>query len=379
VKAQNVDVDFPADSFFDVFFEVETTLPSPLDRLHNADPLRMRQVIDCIPPVGAIYQPPPGGQRVPLYDAAGNQIGTLVHAQHEVPSVWCGDGVVDPSIGEQCDDGNTADCDGCDRNCKLTACGNNIICPPEQCDDGNTTPGDGCDAACQIEAPMATPTATATSTPSRTPTLTPTPTGTLAVLRVGNVVMRPGQQHVGVPLFLDNNLKVRALQFALTDVPDEVVLSATTPACSTTSRSSGLALDCNETGGAIRGVLLSTGTATIAPGSGSIATVFVDDTAPSCALGQTIQLNLSDTAVADDNSNPVPHTTVNGTLRCGCPEDLNCDTRVDIFDALICVDLILGRDPERCADSDLDCNGRTDIFDCLLIVDSILGRRPACE
>ena len=270
VKAQNVGADFPADSFFDVFFEVETTLAPPNDRLHNMTPLRMRQVIDCIPPFGAIYQPPPGGQGIPLYDAAGNQIAILVHAQHEVPSPWCGNGVVDPSIGEQCDDGNRVDCDGCDRNCKLTACGNNIICPPEQCDDGNTTPGDGCDAACQIEPPTATPTATATSTPSRTPTLTPTPTGTLAVLRVGNVVMRPGQQHVGVPLFLDNGVKVRAVQFALTDVPDEVALSATPPACSTTARSAALTADASEQAGSVIGLLLGLGTGLIAPGTGAV-------------------------------------------------------------------------------------------------------------
>lgn len=49
-----------------------------------------------------------------------------------------------------------------------------------------------------------------------------------------------------------------------------------------------------------------------------------------------------------------------------------------MFDALICVDLVLGRDAQRCSDGDLDGNGRTNIFDCLLIVDSILGRRTAC-
>ncbi len=183
---------------------------------------------------------------------------------------------------------------------------------------------------------------------------------------------------MAIPILLTNDVAVRALQFALSDVPDQVTLSAS-PVCSLTSRSSGLSCDCYETGGVIRCVLLSTGGATIAAGSGQVATVFVDDTAPSCTAGQTIQLNLSETAVADANNNPVPHSIVNGSLRCGCPEDLNCDTRVDIFDALICVDLILRRNPARCADADLDGNGRTDIFDCLLIVDTILGRRQSCS
>jgi cysteine-rich repeat protein len=62
----------------------------------------------------------------------------------------CGDGAPDP--GEQCDDGNATDGDGCDRNCTVTACGNGIITAGEQCDDGNTTGGDCCAASCQAEA-----------------------------------------------------------------------------------------------------------------------------------------------------------------------------------------------------------------------------------
>jgi hypothetical protein len=238
-----------------------------------------------------------------------------------------------------------------------------------------------------------TPTSTVTPTPTRTPSQTPTgsrattatpthtpaPTATVE-LRVGNTTMAPGQQRVAIPIFLTNNVNVRGVQFTLTDVPDEVTLSPTPPPeCNTTSRSSDLSCACNQVGNAINCVLISTGAGRIAPGSGQIATVFVDDTAPSCTRGQTTQLNLSDTAIADDNNNPVPHTTVNGTLRCGCAEDLNCDTHVDIFDALICVDLVLWRNPARCTDADLDGNGRTDIFDCLMIVDCILGRRVCCQ
>jgi cysteine-rich repeat protein len=36
--------------------------------------------------------------------------------------------------GEQCDDGNHVDGDGCDRNCTTTACGNGIVTEGEQCD-----------------------------------------------------------------------------------------------------------------------------------------------------------------------------------------------------------------------------------------------------
>jgi len=58
----------------------------------------------------------------------------------------CGNGSLDP--GEQCDDGNVIDGDGCDSNCTLTGCGNGIVTLGEQCDDGNLINGDGCDSNC---------------------------------------------------------------------------------------------------------------------------------------------------------------------------------------------------------------------------------------
>ncbi len=44
----------------------------------------------------------------------------------------CGNGIVDP--GEECDDGNAIDGDGCNINCRLPRCGNGILDPGEQCD-----------------------------------------------------------------------------------------------------------------------------------------------------------------------------------------------------------------------------------------------------
>ncbi len=66
-------------------------------------------------------------------------------------SPFCGDGDVDP--GEECDDGNDTDGDGCDNDCTISAtCGNGTLDPGEQCDDGNTVDGDGCRADCSIPA-----------------------------------------------------------------------------------------------------------------------------------------------------------------------------------------------------------------------------------
>jgi cysteine-rich repeat protein len=63
---------------------------------------------------------------------------------------FCGDGNLDP--GEECDDGNNADGDGCSANCTIEPfCGDGNLDPGEECDDGNNVDGDGCSAICEDE------------------------------------------------------------------------------------------------------------------------------------------------------------------------------------------------------------------------------------
>ena len=66
-----------------------------------------------------------------------------------VQTCVCGDGI--KVVGEQCDDGNTINGDGCSSTCKIEVCGNGILDPAERCDDGNTTNGDGCNSVCRTE------------------------------------------------------------------------------------------------------------------------------------------------------------------------------------------------------------------------------------
>lgn len=104
-----------------------------------------------------------------------------------VPERGCGNGEVDDTAGEVCDDGNVQDGDGCNSTCTSDeTCGNRFtdeqIDEPEECDqgeetstcdddctraacgdghingragevcdDGNTDAGDGCDADCKSE------------------------------------------------------------------------------------------------------------------------------------------------------------------------------------------------------------------------------------
>ena len=63
----------------------------------------------------------------------------------------CGNGTVEP--GEECDDGNTDNDDGCDSACKLE-CGNGTKAGSEQCDDGNKANNDGCSSSCVTECPI---------------------------------------------------------------------------------------------------------------------------------------------------------------------------------------------------------------------------------
>jgi cysteine-rich repeat protein len=74
----------------------------------------------------------------------------------------CGDGDV---VGEDCDDGDNDDGDGCAADCTVehgylcsgepsacvSTCGDGLVASDEVCDDDGTDAGDGCDGACAIE------------------------------------------------------------------------------------------------------------------------------------------------------------------------------------------------------------------------------------
>lgn len=74
----------------------------------------------------------------------------------------CANGMCTPTVcgnnklelGEECDDGNKVDGDGCQADCTKPAsatCGNGTRDAGEQCDDSNTKNLDGCDSACRFE------------------------------------------------------------------------------------------------------------------------------------------------------------------------------------------------------------------------------------
>ena len=75
---------------------------------------------------------------------------TICAISDDPPASCCGNGIEDP--GEECDDGNNDNNDGCDANCITEFCGDGITNDgDEECDDGNTVDGDGCNANCITE------------------------------------------------------------------------------------------------------------------------------------------------------------------------------------------------------------------------------------
>ena len=80
--------------------------------------------------------------------------GTSSSCDDDCTFAECGDGKINAVAGEECDDGNTNNIDGCSANCIVETCGDGTLnfsgSSLEECDDGNSTNGDGCDNDCSI-------------------------------------------------------------------------------------------------------------------------------------------------------------------------------------------------------------------------------------
>jgi hypothetical protein len=79
IQQKTAGIDFPADSFFDVFIEIQTMAGT----FHNDDPKRMNATITQIPPYGSVYK---GLQTIPLKNATDYTIGFIKSTTHTVES-----------------------------------------------------------------------------------------------------------------------------------------------------------------------------------------------------------------------------------------------------------------------------------------------------
>ncbi len=81
VTQQTPNADFPANSFFDVFVEIDTVLGP----LHNEQPIRMQcstSGLRGIPPLFDIFLMPPQMGPIPLYNSLGEQVGAITRVSH---------------------------------------------------------------------------------------------------------------------------------------------------------------------------------------------------------------------------------------------------------------------------------------------------------
>lgn len=126
--------------------------------------------------------------RIDLNEGAEACIGTSLTS-----TPCCGNGTLQPT--EECDAGgansNAPDA-VCRTDCTLGRCGDGIVDPGrgEQCDDGNLDEGDGCASNCLVVATF-TPTETATPTATPTPTVTPTWTATFTFTATATATATP--------------------------------------------------------------------------------------------------------------------------------------------------------------------------------------------
>lgn len=122
------------DGFYGGAFSVEPELINftgdgcfiPMEKLDNGDTLILAFALDGSPIRGQVLVQP-------------------------VIEPNCGNTIVEADVGEQCDDGNTEELDGCASDCTFQGCGDGTLDTGEQCDDGNRTNGDGCSLVCLNE------------------------------------------------------------------------------------------------------------------------------------------------------------------------------------------------------------------------------------
>ena len=97
-------------------------------------------------------------ENVQVANAFGDQVvDTKWEVELCLPSAkdpFCGDGFLEPRLGEQCDDGNLTNGDGCDANCAPEFCGDGVVQPDlgEECEVGEDAAcSRGCQSDCQCE------------------------------------------------------------------------------------------------------------------------------------------------------------------------------------------------------------------------------------
>ncbi|MDD5751862.1 MAG: DUF4215 domain-containing protein, partial [Candidatus Peribacteraceae bacterium] len=119
----------------------------------NSDDAPDRCRLDCsLPKCGDSVTDVKKGEECDDGPGNSNKLPNACRVSCKRPS--CGDRVIDSDLGETCDAGpansDTAP-NSCRTDCHLAFCGDSVMDRGEECDDGNAADGDGCSARCAVE------------------------------------------------------------------------------------------------------------------------------------------------------------------------------------------------------------------------------------
>lgn len=172
-------------------------------------------------------------------------------------------------------------------------------------------------------------------------------------LTVGDESGLPGTRVV-VPVTMNNETALSALEFKLTDAPDRLSIES----ISVAGAAGDMTVSHVETGGVLHTILFS------AEGNdmgASISTILNVEfrIANNVNLGESIDLTLSDVVAADALGNSVAMDLEPGQVRIERKAgDINGDNTVDVGDLVILIEIILGKTNPSSAEEDAaDCNG----------------------
>jgi cysteine-rich repeat protein len=293
-----------------------------------------------------------------------------------VPCPVCGNRTVE--FPERCDDGNTANCDGCSSFCQIEDC------PPAEFCFGNVA----CDVqlGCAICPDAPTPTPSSTPTPTNTPTITATPT----------VTATPTATRTQTPSVTPTSSRTPTATSTLTPTS---TTTATAPPTATASLTPTASATVTATQTATVTPTVSptpTPTNTLTPSVTATATPTPTPTPTASATATfpptsvpTATVTSSATASPTSSRSPTPTNTTTATPEptatptertpASCVGDCNGDHEVTIDELVQMVNIALGlANLEQCPAGDADGEGGITIDEIIRAVSVALGVQ-ACE
>jgi len=106
-----------------------------------------------------------------------------------------------------------------------------------------------------------------------------------------------------------------------------------------------------------------------------------------CQIGDTLTVHPVVVVLADPDGNPISYAVEDGTITCGLPGDVNCDSAVNVIDALFVLqyDVGLRSGSDQCppptgalyqSAGDVNCDNVVNVIDALFILQYDVGLTP---